>query len=213
MDKYYCSGEILPDLLADEWDKRNNSDSNSPAHRECAAEYRRVIEAGIAAGAIRKRYGKNLTIAYHNILFEDCAFSWDEIKAWAKIELGEIWPAIPFWEESPEQHIEPSSITSITPKGITKQEVIIAFQECPFSADQWKQKLADPPEWLKEYRLQKGTKSVKKHPTLWDPVGIAIALTDKPANIPIKKMDAVFVAHISLKPWVEIWRDKTRFMR
>lgn len=107
----------------------------------------------------------------------------------------------------------PTSVAKVILTGIGKQQVITAFRGIHYDAEQWKKYLASPPVWLKECRTQRGTKSVKKHPALWNPVQIAIALTDQKRGVQIKKLDAVFVANKFLTPWCEMWTDKSELFR
>ncbi len=93
--------------------------------------------------------------------------------------------------------------------GITKQQVIGAFEGLHFSTDaQWSKALADVPKWLEPCRVLKGKPGNKRDSALWNPVLIAIALLDK--GIPIKKLDMVFV---KLKDWADEWREILHFPR
>jgi hypothetical protein len=91
------------------------------------------------------------------------------------------------------------------PMGITKGAVINAFEGLHFDRDQWSKYLASPPKWLKECRVAKGNKSTS---ATWNPVLIASALSEM--NVPIKKLDAVFVR---LPKWVDEWQGKSDFFR
>lgn len=92
-------------------------------------------------------------------------------------------------------------------KGITKGEVISAFDGMHFNRDKWSKYLGDPPEWLKECRVALGSRK-KKVSATWDPVLIAAALFDK--GIPIKKLDTVFVR---LKDWADEWLEASESFR
>lgn len=94
-----------------------------------------------------------------------------------------------------------------TPKGVDKQTVILKFHGIYWSVDKWSKYLANPPNWLKDCRVSRGTKS-KNNPSTWNPVQIAITLIDK--GIPIKKLDAVFV---SFKDWHDEWIEKSEYLR
>lgn len=92
-------------------------------------------------------------------------------------------------------------------RGITKKDVMAAFQNLKWDYDHWGKNLASPPEWLIECRVAKGSRS-KKASALWNPVLIAIALLDK--KIPIIKLDTVFV---NLKDWADEWRESSEVFR
>jgi hypothetical protein len=92
--------------------------------------------------------------------------------------------------------------------GITKQQVINAFEGLHFNRDQWTNALGkNIPNWLKECRVDRGKQGSKLSAT-WNPVLIAVALFDK--KIPIKKLDIVFV---SLKDWAEKWQEASASIR
>ena len=74
-----------------------------------------------------------------------------------------------------------------------------------YNRDKWGKYLGDPPKWLEECRLARGS---KKASATWSPVLIAIALLDK--NIQIAKLDAVFVG---LKDWADEWKEKSEVFR
>ncbi|MFZ6640314.1 hypothetical protein ACO0LL_11270 [Undibacterium sp. TC4M20W] len=97
--------------------------------------------------------------------------------------------------------------------GITKQQVITAFASLHYSAEQWGKYLASPPKWLAECRITRGSKSVRKQVSMWNPVEIAIALSDSPRNISIRKLDSVFNSNNSLKKWQEDWVEKSENFR
>jgi hypothetical protein len=94
-------------------------------------------------------------------------------------------------------------------KGITKQQVILAFEGLHFGTDtQWRNALADVPKWLEPCRVMKGKPGNKRDCALWNPVLIAAALLDK--DVPIKKLDTVFVR---LKDWADEWEEKSDCLR
>lgn len=92
-------------------------------------------------------------------------------------------------------------------KGITKQLVINAFEGMHFDRDHWGRNLATPPDWLIDCRVAKGN---KKTSATWNPVLIAMALTDPKRGISVNKLDAVFVG---LKDWVVAWRKASDYLR
>lgn len=96
-------------------------------------------------------------------------------------------------------------------KGITKQQLISAFQGVYFTADQWSKYSASPPKWLLDARTQKGGKSRRTQQTLWNPVLVALSLSEK--GIAFNKLDAIFAAHRFLKDWIEVWRESSADFR
>lgn len=90
-------------------------------------------------------------------------------------------------------------------RGITKSAVINAFEGMHFDRDQWLKYLGDPPIWLKQCRVARGS---KKTSATWNPVQIAAALIDK--GVPTKRLDVVFVR---LNDWAEEWRDASSYFR
>lgn len=89
--------------------------------------------------------------------------------------------------------------------GITKQKVMNAFDGIYFDRDHWGKYLATPPLWLVECRVAKGN---KKTSATWNPVLIAIALTER--GISVNKLDAVFVG---LKDWSATWQEASDLLR
>ena len=81
---------------------------------------------------------------------------------------------------------------------MTKNAVINAFNGLHFNHSQWHTYLADPPEWLKACRVERG---YKKIPATWNPVLIALALRAK--GVSVIKLDDVF---LNLKDWAEEWK-------
>ncbi|CAH1070402.1 hypothetical protein [Candidatus Nitrotoga sp. 1052] len=86
--------------------------------------------------------------------------------------------------------------------GITKNSVINAFEGLHFDRDQWIRALANVPNWLKDCRVTPGKRGNNKTSATWNPALIAVALLDK--NVPIRKLDSVFVR---LREWAEEWND------
>ena len=104
----------------------------------------------------------------------------------------------------------PEAVTVTPPapaaKGITKNAVIGAFEGLNYNAGQWKKLLGDQDrKWLLPARVARGDSNTS---ALWNPTTIALALLDK--EIPIKKLDAVFV---SLNDWADEWREKSAYFR
>jgi len=89
-------------------------------------------------------------------------------------------------------------------RGITKQEVIDAFEGMHFNRNQWSRSLADVPEWLERARVMKGNKTTS---AIWNPVQIAVELSNRGTSI--KKLDAVFV---NLKDWIEEWQAAREYL-
>lgn len=92
-------------------------------------------------------------------------------------------------------------------KGLVKTMIAIKFHGIHWDELRWNKNLANPPKWLEECRISRGTKS-KNNPSVWNPVEIAICLLDK--GISITKLDAVF---INLKKWREEWEEKSAYLR
>ena len=106
---------------------------------------------------------------------------------------------------APVAKVESAKSATQAKAGITKQKVINAFKGMHYNRDKWGKYLGDPPKWLEECRLARGS---KKASATWSPVLIAIALLDK--NIQIAKLDAVFVG---LKDWADEWKEKSEVFR
>lgn len=106
---------------------------------------------------------------------------------------------------SEEEKVAPAAKVEAA-KGITKNAVIGAFEGLHYNADQWKKLLGDQDrKWLQPARVARGDSNTS---ALWNPTTIALALLDK--EIPIKKLDAVFV---SLNDWSDEWREKSAYFR
>lgn len=91
-------------------------------------------------------------------------------------------------------------------RGITKQQVINAFEGIHFDREQWNKALGkNIPDWLKTCRAMPGKIGDNKTSATWNPVLIAAALYgDSGKSIPRKKLDAVF---IRLKDWADEWHE------
>lgn len=90
-------------------------------------------------------------------------------------------------------------------RGITKQQVMNAFEGLHFDRDKWEKYTASPPKWLEYCRIAKGN---KKTSATWNPVLIASALFDK--KISTKRLDAVFVR---LPEWNTRWQETSATFR
>lgn len=133
--------------------------------------------------------------------------------AYASLRGLKVHSWINAWVNERDARAAPGPSMQDTPRGITKQQVITAFDGLHFNAEKWGKYLASPAPWLIECRTQQGAKSLLKKPSLWNPVLIAVALSDDKRKVPIKKLDAVFVAHIFLKPWCAAWTDASAIFR
>lgn len=110
-------------------------------------------------------------------------------------------------EAVPLEQADPAAGKVEAVKGITKQQVINAFEGIHFDRDHWGKNLATPPNWLEYCRVARGN---KKTSATWNPVLIAIALTDPKRGISVKRLDAVFV---DLKDWAVAWREASDYLR
>lgn len=90
-------------------------------------------------------------------------------------------------------------------KGLIKKKIMSAFDGLYFDSYHWGRNLATPPDWLKECRVAKGTVKVS---ATWNPVSIAIALSDR--GIKLTQLDAVFKR---LKDWEDEWQEKSERFR
>lgn len=129
-------------------------------------------------------------------------------------DLNELIPKLIHFQQAPISEAATNNFpekelatTSSKNRSINKQKVITAFQGIYWSDSQWNKNLANPPKWLEECRVLKGTRS-KNNPSTWNPVEIAIALEGK--GISIKKLDAVFVG---LNDWRNEWLIKSEYLR
>lgn len=96
---------------------------------------------------------------------------WDALNEWLEKNEPEIFSKFQF----PNPHTTPAAKVEAA-RGITKGAVINAFQGLYFDRDKWSKYLGDPPDWLKECRVSKGS---RKASATWNPVLIAAALFDK----------------------------------
>ena len=124
---------------------------------------------------------------------------WDDLNEWLETKMKRVDYEFPNPADTSAAKVEAVA------KGITKQQVITAFEGLHFNADQWGKYLASPPEWLANCRVMRGN---KKTSALWNPALIATALLDK--KITIKKLDAVF---IRLSDWADEWQEKSDYQR
>lgn len=186
---------------------RSLAETNAAVHKlECL-----IKQAKLYLQEIREELGKG---EYSAIIIDQKSTDWtgDEyltvasIEWWARnkhrvsITSPDYLPEIP--QEQPNESTD-AQITAV--RFITKQEVMIAFEDMHFDHEHWGKNLASPPKWLEICRVAKGNKSTA---STWNPVLIAIALYDK--RIPIKKLDAVFVR---LSVWADEWRDASEHFR
>lgn len=96
-------------------------------------------------------------------------------------------------------------------RGITKQQVVNAFDGIHFNCEQWNKALGkNIPEWLKTCQAMPGKKGDNKTSATWNPVLIAMALTDPKRGISVNKLDVVFVG---LKDWADEWRYASDYLR
>ena len=106
---------------------------------------------------------------------------------------------------TPEQAAPPDTTIMQTGKGITKQQVMNAFEGIKLDRDHWSKTLASPPKWLIDCRVALGNKNTS---ALWNPALIAAALHDK--GISLKRLDA---ALIGLRDWADEWGEVSAIFR
>jgi hypothetical protein len=95
--------------------------------------------------------------------------------------------------------------------GLKSLQIVSIFDGIYFNGDQWHKNLSDPPKWLLQARLQKGTRD-KKHIALWDPTNIALTLLDK--KVSISKIDYAFENNKKiLGEWHTTWEEKSSYLR
>ena len=127
---------------------------------------------------------------------------WEDLNAW----LIEHEPRLRYKFPDP-ANIVAKNLENV--RGLTKQQVIAAFEGLHFVTDaQWSKALADIPKWLEPCRVMKGKRGSKNDSALWDPIQIAAALLDK--GISINKLDSVFKR---LSDWADEWYEKTVVLR
>lgn len=90
------------------------------------------------------------------------------------------------------------------PKPVTKIVIALEFADTYFTRDKWKKYLADPPKWLEGCRIAKGNKKV---PSTWNPVKIAIELSEK--RIQIHVLNKIMK---KLPEWADDWAEKSEFL-
>lgn len=106
---------------------------------------------------------------------------------------------------TPDQAAPPDTTIMQTGKGITKQQVMNAFEGIKLDRDHWSKTLASPPKWLIDCRVALGNKNTS---ALWNPALIAAALHDK--GISLKRLDA---ALIGLRDWADEWGEVSAIFR
>lgn len=94
----------------------------------------------------------------------------------------------------------------ITGKGVQKKIIQNVFDGLHFNYVQWGRNLGDPPKWLIDCRVSRGSKG-KQISHSWDPVLIGLALMDK--GIKKKQLNLAFMG---LKDWLKEWQEKTDLM-
>lgn len=97
-----------------------------------------------------------------------------------------------------------------TNKGITKQQALIAF-ESPCKDFALKKILENTPKWIEDARLRKG-KPGPGHPTIWNPVILAIALIEY-KRVPKPHINKAFYEHNFLAGWRDEWMERSKEMR
>lgn len=90
-------------------------------------------------------------------------------------------------------------------RGVSKREIMAAFQGIKWDYDHWGKNLATPSDTLKVCRVAPGN---KKTSALWNPADIGLYLIDEGERL--KKLDAVFS---DLKDWADEWQEKTALER
>ena len=128
----------------------------------------------------------------------------DELDEWFESKNVKYSIQHPWTNNSEILKSEPVSVRT----GITKQQAINAFEGLHFDCDGWNNALSDVPKWIVECRVSRGRKGDKSTSAMWNPVLIAAALFEK--NIPIKKLDTVFVR---LKDWTDEWQEASALFR
>ena len=106
---------------------------------------------------------------------------------------------------TPKNAAPPVSVVTPAVRGVTKQQVMNAFEGMAFDREHWSKNLASPQKWLKDCRVALGNKNIS---ALWNPALIAAALHDK--NVSLKRLDAVFVG---LKDWADEWGEVSAIFR
>jgi hypothetical protein len=94
--------------------------------------------------------------------------------------------------------------TPTQPKPVIKGDIALVFADTYFTRDKWKKYLADPPKWLEGCRIAKGNKNV---PSTWNPVKIAIELSEK--RIPTHVLNKIMK---KMPEWADDWAEKSEFL-
>jgi hypothetical protein len=98
-------------------------------------------------------------------------------------------------------------------RGLPSGKISIIFADLYYSEERWRKNLGAPSNWLKECKIYPGS-TKNKTPSLWNPVDIAIRLNSDHRltrqNIPLKKLDAVFVG---LQEWQDEWQSQSEALR
>lgn len=136
----------------------------------------------------------------------------------ARFALGDeeaYWSDLNDWREKYEPRLDckefpnPNTLTAAAKggavRGISKREIMAAFQGIKWDFDHWGKNLATPSEALKACRVAPGN---KKTSALWNPADIGLYLIDEGEQL--KKLDAVFNG---LKDWTDEWQEKTALER
>ena len=89
--------------------------------------------------------------------------------------------------------------------GETKAKIAAAFEGLHFEYDAWMKALGDPPLWLKECRVSKGSRG--RVSATWNPVEIGVALIDR--GVPFSKISA---AMLGFNKWQDMWAEKTDYI-
>lgn len=95
-----------------------------------------------------------------------------------------------------------------SPEGITKQEVLIAFESL-VDLD-LAGLLADNKGIYRDAQTQKGTRG-GKHLGLWNPVILAVGLNDK-HSVPLAHLKRAFTKHHFLNKWQSEWVDQLNLL-
>lgn len=107
----------------------------------------------------------------------------------------------------PSQAASAESGKQAAPKGITKDQALIAFES--LVKINLKSAMEDKPKWIKDACLDKGAPG-KKHPSLWDPVILGIAIREQ-CNVPKSKLTHAFLDHPFLQDWRNDWSEKSDY--
>lgn len=141
-----------------------------------------------------------------NVFVANLEAYWNNLNVWLKTHEPRLEC------EFPKPISNEGNALSTVKTGITKSAVINAFKGMHFDETQWHNALGkNIPKWLKVCRIMPGKKGHNKASATWNPVLIASALYGPEGkNIPIKKLDTVFV---QLPDWADEWREASSFFR